>query len=69
MGAQVGGKHRREQSSSLLTVHKGDVGRAVSLLGDVFSNATLDSAELELEKQRHAAVSENESDLEKVSLE
>jgi len=33
---------------------KGDVGRAIDLLGDAMSNASLDSAEIELTKQEVA---------------
>ena len=38
-----------------MTVFKGDVGRAVNLLGDAVANARLDQAELELLKQEVAA--------------
>jgi len=51
MGGRFEGNTGREQSSVSLTVHKGDLGKAVELLGDAVSNANIDSAELELYKQ------------------
>ena len=49
---------------------KGDVNRAVSLLGDAFSNASLDSAEIELTKQEVAQEHEkNHKDYEGTLLE
>ena len=49
---------------------KGDVGRAVSLLGDAMSNATLDSAEIELTKQEVAQEHEaNHKDYERMTIE
>jgi predicted Zn-dependent peptidase len=50
MGARFNAETGREQSSVSLTVHKGDLGRAVELLGDAVSNTSLDPAELELQK-------------------
>ena len=55
LGARLLGESGREQSSIGLTVFKGDVGRAVNLLGDAVANARLDQAELELLKQEVAA--------------
>ena len=55
MGGVFAGDSGREQSSVSLTVHKADLGKAVELLGDAVSNASLDSAELELLKQELAA--------------
>lgn len=51
MGGRFEGDSGREQCSVKLTVQKGDMGKAVELLGDIVSNASLDSAELELLKQ------------------
>ena len=51
MGGTLTSDVEREQSSIALKVMKGDVGRAISLLGDAVSSATLDQAELEITKQ------------------
>jgi len=51
MGGRFEGNTAREQSNLSLTVHKGDLGKAVELLGDAVSNANIDAAELELYKQ------------------
>lgn len=54
----MGGRYEhnvdREQTRISLTVHKGDVNRAVNLLGDAITSATLDTAEIELTKQEIA---------------
>ena len=50
MGARFNGATKREQTHSSMTVFKGDVDRAVSLLGDAYSNASLAPAEVELAK-------------------
>ena len=50
IGGRIGVNVDREITSLNLTCFKGDLSRAVSLLGDCVSNATLDSAELELAK-------------------
>lgn len=55
LGARLHGESGREQTSLGLTVFKGDVGRAVKLLGAAVSSARLDAAELELLKQEIAA--------------
>lgn len=55
LGARLHGESGREQTSLGLTVFKGDVNRAVKLLGDAVSSPRLDSAELELLKQEVAA--------------
>lgn len=68
MGARLGGRHDRERSWHTLTVHKNDVGRAVELLGDAYSNANLDASELELEKERQRQNADNR-DLRDVSIE
>ena len=52
-----------------MKVMKGDVSRAVGLLGDAVSSATLDPAELELIKQVVAAEHEtNHTDYEGTTL-
>ena len=50
MGARLTGSSEREHASLGLNVFKADVGKAVSILGEAFSQATLDSAEVELAK-------------------
>ena len=55
MGARIDGESGREQSRMTMQVFKGDIARAVSLLGDAYSNANLDAAELELAKEQIAA--------------
>lgn len=59
MGGRFEGATQRELSSMNLTVHKGDLGKAVELLGDAVSNANLDSAELELYKQELSSEHDN----------
>jgi predicted Zn-dependent peptidase len=51
MGARLHGDSQREQTSLGMTVFRGDVGRAVKLLGSAFTDATLDASEFELLKQ------------------
>jgi len=55
MGARMGGKTDREISSITMSSLKGDSSKVVELLGDCFSNATFDAAEVELTKQEIAA--------------
>ena len=50
MGARIGVDVDREITSLGMTCFKGDISRAVALLGDAVSSATLDSAELEMAK-------------------
>lgn len=59
LGARLHGESGREQTSVGMTVFKNDVSRAVHLLGDAVSNATLDSAELEILKGEIAIEHEN----------
>ena len=54
MGARLELEIQREQSSISLRCLKSDVSRAIDLIGDAVSNATLDSAEIELTKQEVA---------------
>ena len=54
MGARISTDIDREITNFNVTCFKGDVSRAVSLLGDAISSATLDSAELEIAKQEQA---------------
>ena len=61
MGAQLTGETGREISSLGLQVFKGDVSRAVSLLGEAITAATLDGAEVELAKQEQARENEDSS--------
>jgi predicted Zn-dependent peptidase len=58
MGGRIGGSTEREMSSISCSVMKGDVNKAVELLGDCFSNAHFDSAEVELTKQELSAMHE-----------
>jgi processing peptidase subunit beta len=58
MGAKMGGKTDREISSLTMSSLKGDSSKVVELLGDCFSNATFDSAEVELTKQEMSAMHE-----------
>jgi len=51
MGARYHAEPGRERSGFQLKVFKGDVNKAVALLGDAVSNSTLDAGELELLKQ------------------
>ena len=70
MGARLDTSQNREKTSFSLRCFKGDVGRAVSLLGDAVSNATLDSAELELAKREVADEHErNHKDYERTLIE
>jgi len=70
MGARFEGETGREQTRTQMTVLKGDVDRAVSLLGDAFSNATLASEEIELAKQQLTADHESSaSDWRRITLE
>ena len=55
MGGRVDSDVDREYTNVNMTCFKADIGRAVALLGDAVSNATLDHAELEIAKQEQAA--------------
>ena len=69
MGGSMESQVDREQTSITMKVMKGDVSRAVGLLGDAVSSATLDPAELELTKQEVAAEHEtNHTDYEGTTL-
>lgn len=63
MGARIEGETGREISSLNFTCFKGDLSRAVAMVGDVISNPTIDSAELEVAKaeqtQENEAMSKN----------
>lgn len=70
MGARFSGDTKREQMHSSMTVLKGDVDRAVSLLGDAYANASLAPAEVELAKQQLSAEHEmNFKDFRNTTLE
>ena len=58
MGATYSSNVDREITSMSLTCFKGDVSRAVAILGDAVSGATLDAAELEMAKQEQASANE-----------
>jgi predicted Zn-dependent peptidase len=51
MGASISSNVDREITSLNLTCFKGDLSRAVNMLGDCLSGATLDAAEVEMAKQ------------------
>jgi len=59
MGGSVSTSVDREMTNVNVTCFKGDVGRAISLIGDAIANPSLSPAELELAKQEQA--SENEA--------
>jgi len=70
MGARYSGDTGREQTHIKLQVMKGDVDRAVSMLGDAVSNASLSTGEVELAKQELAAEHEaNHTDYQRTTLE
>jgi len=54
MGARITSETDREITNLQITCMKGDVGRALSMLGDAVNNPTLDAAELEIAKQEQA---------------
>jgi processing peptidase subunit beta len=51
LGARYGADTGREITKYGLQVFKGDVGKAVKILGDLLSNSTIDANELELLKE------------------
>ena len=50
MGARFDARTGREKSHVKLTVLKDDIRRAITILGDAFSNTALDAAEFEVTK-------------------
>jgi predicted Zn-dependent peptidase len=54
MGGRFLSKTDRENTQISLQVFKGDVGKAVKLLGDVVTNSTINSNEFELVKEEVA---------------
>ena len=54
MGARITADSDREITNLNVTCFKGDLSRAVAMLGDAVSSATIDSAELEIAKQEQA---------------
>ena len=54
MGARIHSDSDREITHLNVTCFKGDVSRAVNMLGDAVSNAAFDAAELEIAKQEMA---------------
>lgn len=70
MGAMASGETGREHTHGSLTVLKADVDRAVSILGDAFSNASLEAGEVELCKQQvEAEIEQNHTEYERTLLE
>jgi len=59
MGGRASWNTEREWTTQSVTCMKGDVGKAVNILGDVYSSANLDAAEFEQAKQELAAEHEN----------
>ena len=59
MGARFQSKTEREVSNLSMQVFKGDVGKAVKILGDIVSNSTLNANELELVKEEVATEHED----------
>ena len=55
MGGRVDCEVDREHTNFNMTCFKGDLSRAVALLRDAVTGATLDHAELEIAKQEQAA--------------
>lgn len=51
MGGRISSDVDREITNLNMTCFKGDISRAIALLGDALTNATLDHAELEIAKQ------------------
>ena len=70
MGARLNTSVEREKSSISMQCMKGDLGRAINLLGDAVSNANLDPSEIELTKQEVAQEHEkNHTDYERMTME
>ena len=70
MGGRVESDVDREFTNVNFTCFKADIGRAVALLGDAVSNATLDHAELEIAKQEQAQAHDaSNKDQERTTLE
>ena len=70
MGGLISTKTDREVTNLNLTCFKGDVSRAVALLGDAVCGANLDSAELEIAKQEQASAHDaSNKDQERVLIE
>ena len=59
MGARSNWSTDREWATQSITCMKGDVSKAVNILGDIYSSANLDAAEFEACKQELAAEHEN----------
>lgn len=58
MGGRITSDVDREVTNLNLTCFKGDLDRAVAVLGDAISNASLDHAELEIAKQEQGRAHE-----------
>ena len=59
MGARSNASTDREWATQSVTCMKGDVSKAVNILGDIYSSANLDGAEFEACKQELSAEHEN----------
>jgi len=59
MGGNITTAIDREMTNVNMTCFKGDLNRAVSILGDTISNASLDHAELEIAKQEQQRAHDN----------
>lgn len=70
MGGRVSYDVDREFTNVNMSCFKGDIGRAVAILGDAVSNASLDQAELEIAKQeQQRAHDASNKDLERTTME
>ena len=70
MGGRVDSDVDREHTNLNLTCFKGDLSRAVALLGDAVTGATLDHAELEIAKQEQASAHDaSNKDQERTTME
>lgn len=70
MGGRVESNIDREHTNLNFTCFKGDLSRAVALLGDAVTGATLDHAELEIAKQEQASAHDSSNkDQERVTME
>jgi processing peptidase subunit beta len=70
MGGRISSDVNREMTNLNLSCFKGDLSRAVAILGDAVQSATLDHAELEIAKQEQTQTNDNmNKDLERTTLE
>ena len=70
MGANLTTNVEREQTNLLINCHKGDISRALKIMSDSVSSATLDSAEFELTKMEvQATIDANHKDMKGTTME